>query len=628
MFSYSRYGTQWDARLLNEEGRVMAEMLDIRPRRQVPWQVPMMGAVVRTVSGVPGLPETRQTMRDWEPAAVRLLPALFPDSPIALDGLDAIYLNSEVALDLRVPQYSALLAWVQAGGHLIVGVEQPGDVNANPWLNGFLPCDLSDVATVPVLGVFQEWFRSGRRLGELEAGNRLRAERQEASAEDPYVSLKVDPAFELESVPIALASVRDGRVVLSSGSRPLVITASRGRGQVTVLTFNPEREPFRSWQNIPWFWARLLDVPASFYNSEQLTRYGARSIDGVFGSMVDSRQISKLPVTWLLVLLIVYLVVIGPLDQYWLKRIRRQMLTWITFPCYVALFSGLIYLIGYKLRAGDTEWNELHVVDVLPRPQGTQAAWSGRTYASLYSPANARYTVSKTNTFAGLRGEYLGNMGGQEAGRNEVLQRGDGFEAEVFVPVWTSQMFVSDWLEDGPHPVPVSLVSDGEGGWRLSVTNTLSGKLGPVWLAVDDRIHEVGEIAPGETGTFRVARSGGEMVNQFVQRHGGAFQSAATQRRQALGGGDAYRIDDRAVSSAAASFFEMYDGVGTTPQSSGGFIIQPKKDLTRVLERGDAVVLAWVDDFALVEPLNRFQPLRNHRYTLLRLAVPLEKGAP
>ena len=41
---------------------------------------------------------------------------------------------------------------------------------------------------------------------------------------------------------------------------------------------------------------------------------GGWSIDGVFGAMIDSKQVRKLPVEWLLLLLIVYLVVIGPLD--------------------------------------------------------------------------------------------------------------------------------------------------------------------------------------------------------------------------------------------------------------------------------------------------------------------------
>ena len=116
------------------------------------------------------------------------------------------------------------------------------------------------------------------------------------------------------------------------------------------------------------------------------------SSDGIFGSMIDSKQVRKLPLAWLLALLAAYLAVIGPLDQYWLKKINRQMLTWMTFPLYVVAFSGLIYLIGFHLRAGELEWNELNVVDVLPDllPELPSAVLRGETYVSIYSPVNAR----------------------------------------------------------------------------------------------------------------------------------------------------------------------------------------------------------------------------------------------
>ena len=139
-----------------------------------------------------------------------------------------------------------------------------------------------------------------------------------------------------------------------------MITAKRGRGQITVLTFSPEMEPFLTWKDRPYFWSKLVDVPPELFVSEQYNPYGGQSIDGVFGAMIDSKQVRKLPVGWLLLLLVGYLAVIGPLDQYWLKKINRQMLTWLTFPAYVACFSVLIYVIGYKLRAGESEWNELH----------------------------------------------------------------------------------------------------------------------------------------------------------------------------------------------------------------------------------------------------------------------------
>ena len=101
--------------------------------------------------------------------------------------------------------------------------------------------------------------------------------------------------------------------------------------------------PFISWKNRGWFWAKLSEVPLSRLQAGGGNGNVARmSPDGVFGSMIDSKQVRKLPLPWLLVrLLVAYLVVIGPLDQHWLKKINRQMLTWITFPLYVVpVFPG------------------------------------------------------------------------------------------------------------------------------------------------------------------------------------------------------------------------------------------------------------------------------------------------
>jgi len=84
----------------------------------------------------------------------------------------------------------------------------------------------------------------------------------------------------------------------------------------------------------------MINLPPELLEKADYYRYAGYSIDGVFGAMIDSKQVRKLPVGWLLLLLVGYLVVIGPLDRYWLRKLGKQMLTWITFPIYVALFSG------------------------------------------------------------------------------------------------------------------------------------------------------------------------------------------------------------------------------------------------------------------------------------------------
>src|SRR6185503_7366359 len=244
-----------------------------------------------------------------------------------------------------------------------------------------------------------------------------------------------------------------------------------------------------SWKNRNWMWAKLANVPREWLASINTGGMSTMPLDGVFGAMVDSKQIRKLPVGWLLLLLLAYLIVIGPLDQYWLKKINRQMLTWITFPTYVVLFSLLIYFIGYKLRSGEMEWNELHVVDVTPH--GDRSDLRGRVYCSAYSPANARYAVSSDSGYSTLRGE-VGQGGAQEVSKAAVEQRGNGFAAQLTVPVWTSQLFVNDWWKQSSTPLNFRVTQRGD-RYDVQIENPLGKKIPQARLIVDGRLYELGD---------------------------------------------------------------------------------------------------------------------------------------
>jgi hypothetical protein len=411
--------------------------------------------------------------------------------------------------------------------------------------------------------------------------------------------------------------LRDGKVLVGPDESPLVIDATRGRGRLTVLTFSPELEPFRSWRNRPWFWARLVNVPPEWFSTSEGWQQGTYHVDGVFGAMIDSRQIRKMPVAWLLLLLIAYLLVIGPFDQFFLKRINRQMLTWVTFPAYVAIFSGLIYLIGFYLRAGETEWNELHVVDMIP--VGEQADLRGRTYASIYSPANAKYELQSGQPFATLRGEQ-GAYGAQETTRAVIEQKANSFRAQISVPVWVNQMYVSDWWRQSPAPLNATVTERGN-QWEVKVENRADRKVAEAKVVIEGRIFDLGEVPAKQTKTFSVDRGSGSWVRDFVNGQANSFQSAAQNRNTPFGREQAGRIDDGAQATMAASFMSL---MGAWQNQYAAFRVTPGLDLVPLAERGDAILLAWAPDYSPVPPLNRFNPRRTHRNTLLRIAVPMK----
>jgi hypothetical protein len=637
LFSGGRSMNTWNARLLDDRGRERAEQGNLRSRRQLMGGVMMIGALPRTVSGVPVIRTIQQQeQRDLQPIVARIQSPLFPDSPIVLGGLDALYLDSEKAPELKSTQVNALLDWLNAGGHLIVPVEQIADVMATPWLRAIFPVELREMQSVARHPELQAWLQSATWNTNVSYAhptmppptarrnrNQPAPAEQETSANlaQPFPTLPADPVFEGAPLEVAAGKLRDGKVVVSADGMPLIVTAQRGRGRVTALLFSPEREPFHSWKNLPTFWAKLTDVPGGWYMANDFALPGGMSSDGIFGAMIDSRQVHKLPVGWLLLLLIVYLVIIGPLDQYWLKRIGKPMLTWITFPCYVVLFSLLIYFIGYKLRAGESELNELHIVDILPRG-GEQAELKGQTYASVYSPANEKYAVGSPQRFATIRGEFAGLYSGNvQSEKLSVLVDGDTFRAEVFVPVWTSQLLVSDWWQGTNQPLSAA-VEPKDNGWAVTVENRTPAAIGSSRILIDGVMMTLGPVGANASKTFQVSREQGTPLNVFVGGYSGAFQQAVSSRSRTFGGGETWRIDDLPNGTAAASFLSQ---MNLGPQGPFRSFTQPAGlDLSPVAERGNAVLLAWAADYAPVKSLYQFVPRRNHRNTLWRLAVPVK----
>jgi hypothetical protein len=280
-------------------------------------------------------------------------------------------------------------------------------------------------------------------------------------------------------------------------------------------------------------------------------------------------------------------------------------------------FSLLIYFIGYKLRAGESEWNELHLVDVLQN--GEKAELRGHTYASVYSPVNQRYTLESQEKYATFRGEFVGLWGaGQSGEKATVMQNGDSFKAEIFVPVWTSQLFVSDWWHSATLPLTVN-VQPQSGGWQVIVDNRTDHKMAHVQIAIENKLFTLGDLGAKETKTFTVTKEGGMPLKDFVSKHGQSFQQAVQYRQRAFGAAESGHIDDLPNTTVAASFLSQL----AQQQAYMNFVAPPGLDMSPLIEHGNAVLFAWAADYSPVAPFYRFTPRRSHRDTLWRVSVPV-----
>ena len=601
VFNNSNY--RWNAKLLND-GKVVSKNDNLRID-SIPWFSKLFAAVSDQQSSGPVLPETRfknnNANRRFSPVVVNIQADIFPDNPVTLHGLSSLYLNSKRAINFRAEQASAVSIWVRSGGHLILGVDQPSDITGTPWLRELLNTQFGLIQNLEVGPLIRDWLSN--------AG---------------YPVGAIDEEFNTKFLNATPVRLKDGKTLMSFDGETLIANANRGLGQVTILGFNPEREPIRSWENRAWLWARLADIDSEWFVSEKPPRdYGRMNVDGLYGMMIDSRQVSKLPVIWLILLLITYLVIIGPVDRIWLKRINKQMLTWLTFPIYVIFFSFLIYYIGYRLRAGQLEINELHIVDVLP---GDQVALRGRSYASIYSPSNKDYLMGGSLALGAFRNESSSFSNG--AGNQPLLigLSPGKLEAKARVPIWTSRLFSSEWVSGSEVNIQASVTKQNNDTYQLEILNGLRKPIvGAAFVALQRIVYDESiNITPGERGLLELKRSDSK-VRDVISGFSSNIRTSIQSRNRAFGNAELSRMDLGLMNIVTGSFPGMLEleGIKQFKKDVNQFDSSGGMDISEYLERDGSVLFVFVEDQSPISSTGLFESKLRKSHSLYRIPIKL-----
>ena len=601
VFNNSNY--RWNAKLLND-GKVVSKNDNLRID-SIPWFSKLFAAVSDQQSSGPVLPETRfknnNANRRFSPVLVNIQADIFPDNPVTLHGLSSLYLNSKRAINFRAEQASAVSIWVRSGGHLILGVDQPSDITGTPWLRELLNTQFGLIQNLEVGPLIRDWLSN--------AG---------------YPVGAIDEEFNTKFLNATPVRLKDGKTLMSFDGETLIANANRGLGQVTILGFNPEREPIRSWENRAWLWARLADIDSEWFVSEKPPRdYGRMNVDGLYGMMIDSRQVSKLPVIWLILLLITYLVIIGPVDRIWLKGINKQMLTWLTFPIYVIFFSFLIYYIGYRLRAGQLEINELHIVDVLP---GDQVALRGRSYASIYSPSNKDYLMGGSLALGAFRNESSSFSNG--AGNQPLLigLSPGKLEAKARVPIWTSRLFSSEWVSSSEVNIQASVTKQNFDTYQLEILNGLRKPIvGAAFVALQRIVYDESiNITPGERGLLELKRSDSK-VRDVISGFSSNIRNSIQSRNRAFGNAELSRMDLGLMNIVTGSFPGMLEleGIKQFKKDVNQFDSSGGMDISEYLERDGSVLFVFVEDQSPISSTGLFESKLRKSHSLYRIPIKL-----
>lgn len=421
----------------------------------------------------------------------------------------------------REGRKEALMEWVRRGGRLLVSTGRNQDIVANLDSSfGFLPAATTGQLQVPQI-------RMGFTLAV--ADNQI----LQNPKKTPLDIAKLEPKPGREVDRILPEAVQANEPLL-------IVRGAYGLGQVTVVAFDLDQQPFTTWSGQSTFWSRLIGPKSTWRIGPVVTeqanpnqppgfrQYGAQDEDVASQLERNLELFPDVPVIsfgWVALFILVYILIVGPLDYFFLKKVvKRLELTWITFPTVVITISVASYFIAYYLKGNDQLINKVDLVDL--DVTGQQAY--GHSWFTIFSPRIQHYTIGIEPADPGWAQPGAAAQAGSSVllswlGRPEMGWGGSGraHSQSLFrrtyeyapdatgligvpIQVWTTKSFEADWQVpfDPTRPLfQASLRFPAEARTDAKPTGTVTSglpvELEDVYLVYRGDFYALGRLLPG-----------------------------------------------------------------------------------------------------------------------------------
>lgn len=437
-------------------------------------------------------------------------PEELPANSYGLGSVGAIVLNDATTGRLGDDQRRALAAWVARGGHLVVtgGASWRKTFEGLGDLPPLLP---GDSRTVTGLGGLAR-FAGG-------AGG---------------------PAGDFV---VATGDLTAGasRLVEHDGVA-LVAARGWGHGTVTSLAFDPATPSFLSWRDAGPFWDRLALNAAPVDSLQHAFTSGGGAASSV-ESIVRNLPSLALPPTWLLLLvMLLFTMLVGPVNYLVLRKLDRRELGWVTVPALTLLFAAGIYGVGAGLRGGSVIANTVSVVRIAPAARLADV----QSVYGIFSPSRGvrDLTVGRDALLASFDSSGLGkgNLGGDarvEQGANA------GVRAASFSQ-WSLSACAAQALLADPTALALRLELRHDGSKIVGqITNPSNQPVEDVVLSLGGVWRRVGNLPSGGTVAVDWSPAASVAAGQVVS-WGGLGRELYPGAGIKAGGNNDPKIDNRA----------------------------------------------------------------------------------
>lgn len=241
-----------------------------------------------------------------------------PEDSQGLAMANVIVVDEVAIADLTQKQQEALLKWVQDGGTLLLGAAD--QINATAGIfKEYLPLSLSQEMTAI----------SAEALTKLSGGGIF-----------------------TQPISVYAATSSEGSLpVLTENNAVLAAKKKVGSGEVIQTTFSLGDQPLASMDGYGALLAKVINIQS--ISQQGMMRQGQSPLDQISYELRNINELFpsfEVSVSYMLIVIILYILIIGPILYFVLKKADKREHAWWIIPSISVVLSIVLFIVGAKDR--------------------------------------------------------------------------------------------------------------------------------------------------------------------------------------------------------------------------------------------------------------------------------------
>ncbi len=323
-----------------------------------------------------------------------------------------------------------------------------------------------------------------------------------------------------DAVEVSTGNVGEGKILIGDETNPLAASYKKANGKILFIAFDPTISPISVWGSAGEMWKRIMNESIQKVINERYSSGSYYDYDSVVRQVPEDQTP---PYKTLMLIILLYIVIVGPLLYIVLKLKDKRDYSWVVVPILSVICIGIIYAAGFRTRYTSAVMNNSSIIHLdsqnkIAEIQTTSGVFNnGAGKMLLEYPQNYKIEVIRENEHDNGYNYNYSDEDYKNAQIKSKIYTNDIMAHEIYnMGMWEPCILNTSQTQSYEGTLIKNMSIDGN-VFSAEIRNDTGFAFEDSFIVVGENFVEVGNILPNEEKKISFSFDDKSLIKNFYQ---------------------------------------------------------------------------------------------------------------